>query len=81
MLTADDIRTWLADEIHVDVGGLGDDTPLFSDGTLDSFTMVELVAFLEEKTGRVMPAIEVSPENIDTINRLVAWARATVSAS
>jgi acyl carrier protein len=75
MLTADDIRTWLLKEIHFDASAIDDDAPLFSSGTLDSFTMVELVAFLEEKTGRVMPSIEVSPANLDTINRLLAWAR------
>ncbi|HEY4117530.1 MAG TPA: acyl carrier protein [Byssovorax sp.] len=75
MLTADDIRQWLIKEIRFDASKLADDAPLFSNGTLDSFTMVELVAFLEEKTGRVMPTIEVAPENVDTIARLVAWAR------
>jgi acyl carrier protein len=75
MLTAQDIRDWLAKEVRVDVSKLTDDSPLFSNGTLDSFTMVELVALVEERTGRSMPALEVTPENIDTINRVVAWAR------
>jgi acyl carrier protein len=75
MLTSADIRTWLAREVRIDLSKITDDTPLFSNGTLDSFTMVELVALVEERTGRLMPALEVTPENIDTINRVVAWAR------
>ncbi len=74
MLTKEDIRTWLAREVRMDLSKITDDTPLFSSGTLDSFTMVELVALIEEKTGKPMPALEVTPENIDTINRVVAWA-------
>jgi acyl carrier protein len=74
MLTRDDLLTWLAEEVHADVSRIHDDTPLFSEGMLDSFTMVELVALVEEKTGTTMPALEVTPENIDTVARIVAWA-------
>jgi acyl carrier protein len=74
--TADEIRDWLANEVRFDVARLKNDTPLFSNGTLDSFTMVELVALIEEKTGLVMPALDVTPENIDTIDRIVAWVHA-----
>ena len=75
MLTAEDIRAWLARDPRIDVAKIGDDTPLFSNGTLDSFTMVEIVTLIEEKTGRPLRAIEVSPENIDTINGILDLAR------
>jgi acyl carrier protein len=75
VLTAKDIRDWLARDPRVDLAKIEDDTPLFSSGTLDSFTMVEIMTLIEEKTGRALPAIEVSPENVDTINGILALAR------
>jgi acyl carrier protein len=74
MLTSQDVRSWFDKVIRFDVSKVDDETPLFSSAVLDSFTMMELVAMLEEKTGRSMPVAEVTLANLDTIGRVVAWA-------
>ena len=53
---------------------LRDDTPLFTGGLLDSFTMVDLIQFLEEESGLPMSETEVNLENLDSVQRILAYA-------
>ena len=47
------------------------DTPLISGGIVDSFSMVSLKRFLENKYNISIPDEEASPEAFDTVNRIV----------
>lgn len=48
------------------------DTPLISSGYVDSFSMVSLLVFLENKFKIKIPPSKASPEAFDSVNRIVA---------
>ena len=43
---------------------------LFDRGILDSMALMELIMFIEDRTGLKVPAEEVIPENFETISRI-----------
>jgi acyl carrier protein len=45
-------------------------TPLIEEGILDSMGLMQVVAFLEERTTVRVPDDEVSPENFETIEAI-----------
>ena len=53
-----------------------DDTELFSSGLLDSFSMVDLILFIETEGGFKMNPSEVNLDNLDSVGRIVAFAAA-----
>ncbi len=46
------------------------DTPLISGGIVDSFSMVSLKRFLENKYNISIPDADASPEAFDTVNKI-----------
>ncbi len=46
------------------------DTPLISGGLVDSFSMVSLKRFLENKYDIFLPDEEATPEAFDNVNRI-----------
>lgn len=48
------------------------DTPLISGGIVDSFSMVSLKRFLENKYNISIPDDKATPEAFDTVNKIVA---------
>lgn len=46
------------------------DTPLISGGLVDSFSMVSLKRFLENKYKISIPDADASPEAFDTVNKI-----------
>jgi len=48
------------------------DTPLISSGHVDSFSMVSLLVFLENKFKIKIPPSKATPEAFDSVNRIVA---------
>lgn len=61
--------------LGVDPAEIADDTPLFTSGILDSFSMVDLILFVEQSTGTRMSAGEVRMDNLDSVARVLAYAR------
>ena len=53
--------------VRVEVDG---QTPLFESGLIDSLAILELIAFVEEATGRPIPAREVHLKHFGTIDRI-----------
>ena len=49
------------------------DESLFDSGTLDSFTLPDLVTGLEEQFGVSIPDSDLVPERFDTINKIEAY--------
>ena len=75
-LTRENILGYLEQKQGVDVSQVeSDDTPLFSAGLLDSFSMVDLILFLETEGGFKMQATDVNLDNLDTIGRMLAYAK------
>jgi acyl carrier protein len=48
------------------------DTPLISGGIVDSFSMVSLKRFLENKYNISIPDDKATPEAFDSVNKIVA---------
>jgi len=48
------------------------DTPLISSGYVDSFSMVSLLVFLENKFKIKIPSDKATPEAFDSVNNIVA---------
>lgn len=49
------------------------DTPLFSEGFIDSFTMTAIIAHIEEVYEVSVPQSEITLENFDTIKNMAAF--------
>ncbi|MBN2790828.1 MAG: acyl carrier protein [Candidatus Delongbacteria bacterium] len=62
------IEEYLEDEDEV----LTYDSPLISGGIVDSFSMVSLKRFLENKYNITLPDDKATPEAFDTVNNIVA---------
>lgn len=52
---------------------LGTSDPLFSSGLLDSFSMVQLVMFVEGEAGVRLNPEDITLDNFDTIGNILAF--------
>lgn len=71
-LTARDVREFLGKKTRADLQKLADDAPLFSSGIIDSFVMIDLMGFLEKRTGA-----RLAPEDLaelDSVAAILAFA-------
>jgi acyl carrier protein len=66
------IHEYLDDDEDEEVGY---DTELISGGIVDSFSMVSLKRFLENKYDIAIPDAEASPEAFDTVDSIAALVR------
>jgi acyl carrier protein len=51
------------------------DTPLISGGFVDSFSMVSLLVFLENRFKIKIPSNKATPEAFDSVNNIVALVK------
>jgi D-alanine--poly(phosphoribitol) ligase subunit 2 len=58
------------------IDGLDAETLLFSDGTVDSVGMVDLIVFIESETGFEIRQEDVTLENFDNISRILGFVAA-----
>jgi acyl carrier protein len=73
-ITTDVLMRFLEEELAVDAEEIEPDTLLFSTGVVDSFSLVSLITFVENEGGfRVSPG-DVTLENFDSVERIVAFA-------
>ena len=63
------VKNEYMDEEEVD---LTYDTPLISSGYVDSFSMVSLLVFLENKFQIKIPPSKATPEAFDSVNKIVS---------
>lgn len=67
---------YLNNNLGVDIEELDDETPLFSSGLLDSFTMVDVIMFIEREGGVKLNPTEVNLDNLDTVGRILHFVNA-----
>jgi acyl carrier protein len=67
------LRTALVTQFRVDRRTLDDDTGLFSQGLIDSLSVMDLVAFVEGKIGRPIDPAHITLENFDSVARIVRY--------
>ena len=53
--------------------GLNDDSSFLDEGIIDSTGILELVSFLEEEFSITVDDDDLVPENLDSINNVVAY--------
>lgn len=58
---------------------LDGDTVLFSDGTVDSVTMIDLIVFLEDSLGIEIRQEDVTLDNFDTGRAIMALVNARMT--
>jgi acyl carrier protein len=73
-LSSESLKTYLAERFGADTDGIDDTTPLFSSNLLDSFSMVDLIMFIEQGAGIRMDAWDVTLDNLDSIGQILAYA-------
>jgi acyl carrier protein len=72
--TKDAIRTYIINSlIHNPKYKLGDEDKLISGGVVDSFSLVELSLFLEEKFGVRPDDTELNADNMDTVQMIANY--------
>ena len=70
-MTRDELVAFICEDAGLDASEIDDETLLFTDGYIDSFTMTSLIAFLEEELGIEIEQSTVTLENFDTISRIM----------
>ncbi len=68
----DIVRKYVVAEYVEDDTEITYDTPLISGGIVDSFSMVSLKRFLENKYNISIPDDKATPEAFDSVNKIVA---------
>ena len=74
LITRDLLLEYLADNYSLDVQEIDDTTELFSSGLLDSFSVADLLIFLEENGNFVVEPYEVVLDNIDSVSKILTFA-------
>jgi acyl carrier protein len=70
------VLTYVKNEyLDDDSDEVGVDTPLISGGIVDSFSMVSLKRFLENKYSIQIPDDKATPKAFDSVNRICALVR------
>jgi acyl carrier protein len=73
MDTREELRKYITADLMRDASyQLGDDEALISGGLIDSFSLVELQLFIEQKFGVFIDDTELTTDNIDNLNDIVA---------
>jgi acyl carrier protein len=80
MLDYDRLSQFMQDELAVTPEEFNADTPLFSSGLVDSFSLVSLMTFIETQAGITISPADVTLENFDTLRRIMDYARSAVPA-
>ncbi len=60
-------------ELDLDLDEIQDDTPIISTSLIDSFNMVEMIAFIEKEAGIKIGATEVNLDNLDSVGKILAF--------
>lgn len=76
------IRQFVVDTFMFgDEGDLADEDSLIASGIMDSTGVLELVTFIEEKFAFKMNDVEMTPENLDGIHRIVTFIESRQSTA
>ena len=67
------LRVFICSELLGDPGyPLRDDAAVLSSGLIDSFYLAHLAVFIEDEFGVVIPDVDLTVENFDSIDLMVA---------
>ncbi|MFP4321307.1 MAG: acyl carrier protein [Anaerolineales bacterium] len=67
------LRDYITAELMRDPGyPLGDDEPIITAGLIDSLSLAQLAIFIEEQFGIVIPDPDLTVDNMNTLDQIVA---------
>ena len=72
-MNTESLKTYLGNRMGLDTATLEENTPLFSSNLLDSFSMVDLIMFIEKEGGVRLDPADVSLDNLDSIGRILKF--------
>ncbi|MDY6992389.1 MAG: acyl carrier protein [Pseudomonadota bacterium] len=72
-LTSELLLDYLSQNMGLDSSQLDEKTLLFSSNLLDSFSMVDMIMFIEQEAGIKMEAGDVNLDNLDSIERILKF--------
>lgn len=67
------VINFIAENFDLEAEDIDDDTALFSSNILDSFSMLELVTFLEEQLNTKFEMLDLHLGNLDSIEKIIAF--------
>lgn len=73
-ISRDSLLQHLQDQFGLDTAAIDDTTLLFSEGHLDSFSVADLLVYLEEQGGFTVEPTEVTLDNLDSVEKILAFA-------
>jgi len=65
------LKEFIAEKFLKGRAALADDESLFSAGVIDSFGVLELIAYIENKFGVRLKPSEINIDNLDTVDKIV----------
>ena len=70
------LRRYLYEQQGLTPEDFDDDTLLFSSGLIDSFSMVNLIMFIENTASMQVHPADVTLDNFDSVDRILAFVEA-----
>ena len=72
-ITRESLIEYFNDSVGLDTSTIDDQTPLFSSSLVDSFSMIELITFIETEGGFKMGPTEINLDNLDSLQAIMAF--------
>lgn len=72
-LTKEMLFDWLVENVYAERDELTDDSPLYSSGLLDSFSLMDLVVFIEKNASIKIGPADLTLDNMDTAGRILKF--------
>ncbi|WP_226663468.1 acyl carrier protein [Microbulbifer aggregans] len=66
------IKSYIASDLGIDMSKTSYSDPLFTSGLMDSFALIELLAFMEQELGAEVDVADIYIDKIDSIDSLTA---------
>lgn len=80
MVAIEQIKAFIDSELGVDMGAVEQDTPLFSEGIIDSFTLISVVMFIEETYALKVGRLDINLANFDSLSKMARYIEASTNS-
>jgi acyl carrier protein len=74
MITKDSIVTFLQTQLGLEAGTVDENTKLFTSGLLDSFSIVDMVLFIESEENIKIDPADLIMENFDSVADIMRFS-------
>ncbi len=78
-LTKEMLFNWLVENVYAERDELNEESPLYSSGLLDSFSLMDLVLFIEKNAGIKIGVSDLTLENMDQVSRILTFVQRKLS--